>query len=175
MGLAGQQALADMAARQGQLAQTGGQLGLQYGQLSQQDIAQASQLAQQRAGMAQGIGALAGQTGDIAGRLGALGQVQAGFGQQAQGQRLQDINALMAMGGMQQQQAQNILEAQYQADQAAYNQPLQQIGFLADLTKALPSSQSALFQQSAPSPSVGQQVAGLGIGAMGLAKAASAF
>jgi len=64
-----------------------------------------------------------------------------------------------------------VLNAQFAAEQAAYQQPFQQLGFMADLTKALPSSQSAIFQQSSPSPGFGQQVAGLAMGAAGLSRA----
>ena len=145
-------------------AQAGGQLGLQYGQLGQADVAQLAAMAGQQGQMAQGIGALAGQAGQLGGRLGALGQVQAGLGQQAQQQRAFDASQLMGYGGTQQQQAQNVLNAQFAAEQAAYQQPFQQLGFMADLTKALPSSQSAIFQQSSPSPGFGQQVAGLAMG-----------
>ena len=145
-------------------AQAGGQLGLQYGQLGQADVAQLAAMAGQQGQLAQGIGALAGQAGQLGGRLGALGQVQAGLGQQAQQQRAFDSSQLMGYGGTQQQQAQNVLNAQYAAEQAAYQQPFQQLGFMADLTKALPSSQSAIFQQSSPSPGFGQQVAGLAMG-----------
>jgi len=152
-------------------AQAGGQLGLQYGQLGQADVAQLAAMAGQQGQMAQGIGALAGQAGQLGGRLGALGQVQAGLGQQAQQQRAFDASQLMGYGGTQQQQAQNVLNAQFAAEQAAYQQPFQQLGFMADLTKALPSSQSAIFQQSSPSPGFGQQVAGLAMGAAGLARA----
>ena len=171
MGLQGLQTQAGMYGQQGQLAQQGSQIGLQYGQLSQQDINQAAAMAQQKAGMAQGIGSLAGQTGQLAGQLGSLGQMQAGLGQQAQQQRMADYNALMNYGGFEQQQGQNILNSQYQADKAAYDQPFQQIAFMADLTKALPSSQFAQFQQQTPQASTAQQVAGIGMGVAGMAKA----
>jgi len=81
------------------------------------------------------------------------------------------VSQLMGFGGTQQQQAQNVLNAQYAAERQAYDQPFQQLGFLGDMTKALPSSQSAVFQQSAPSPGFAQTVAGLGVGAAGLSRA----
>jgi len=152
-------------------AQMGGQMGLQYGQLGQADVAQLAAMAGQQGQMAQGIGSLAGQAGQLGGRLGALGQVQAGLGQQHQQQQAFDASQLMGYGGTQQQQAQNVLNAQYQAEQGAYQQPFQQLGFMADLTKALPSSQSSILQQSSPSPGFGQQVAGLAMGAAGLSRA----
>jgi hypothetical protein len=171
LGLQGQQALAQMAGQRANIAQQGGQLGLQYGQLSQADVNQLAALAGQEASTAQGIGSLAAQGGQLGGRLASMGQIQAGLGQQAQQQRAADAQQLLGYGGMQQQQAQNVLNAQYQADQAAYMQPLQQLGFLGDLTKALPSSQSSILQQNAPNPGLGQQVAGLALGAAALGRA----
>ncbi len=171
LGLQGQQALAQMAGQRADIARTGGQLGLQYGQLSQADVNQLAALAGQEAATAQGIGSLAAQGGQLGGRLASMGQIQAGLGQQAQQQRAADAQQLLGYGGMQQQQAQNVLNAQFAADQAAYMQPLQQLGFLGDLTKALPSSQSSILQQNAPNPGFGQQVAGLAIGAAGLSRA----
>ena len=171
LGLQGQQALAQMAGQRANIAQQGGQLGLQFGQLGQADISQLAALAGQQAQTAQGIGSLAAQGGQLGGRLASIGQIQAGLGQQAQQQRAADAQQLLGFGGVQQQQAQNVLNAQLAAEQAAYSQPLQQLGFLGDLTKALPSSQSSILQQSAPSPGLGQQVAGLALGAAALGRA----
>jgi len=171
LGLQGQQALAQMAGQRANIAQQGGQLGLQFGQLGQGDVSQLAALAGQQAQTAQGIGSLAAQGGQLGGRLASMGQIQAALGQQAQQQRSADAQQLLGFGGMQQQQAQNVLNAQLAAEQAAYAQPLQQLGFLGDLTKALPSSQSSILQSSAPSPGLGQQVAGLAFGAAQLGRA----
>ena len=171
LGLQGQQALAQIAGQRANIAQQGGQLGLQFGQLGQADVSQLAALAGQQAQTAQGIGSLAAQGGQLGGRLASMGQIQASLGQQAQQQRAADAQQLLGFGGMQQQQAQNVLNAQLAAEQAAYAQPLQQLGFLGDLTKALPSSQSSILQSSAPSPGLGQQVAGLAFGAAQLGRA----
>ena len=171
LGLQGQQALAQMAGQRANIAQQGGQLGLQFGQLGQADVSQLAALAGQQAQTAQGIGSLAAQGGQLGGRLASIGQIQAGLGQQAQQQRAADAQQLLGFGGMQQQQAQNVLNAQLAAEQAAYTQPLQQLGFLGDLTKALPSSQSSILQQNQPDPGLGQQVAGLALGAAALGRA----
>jgi hypothetical protein len=160
-----------MAGQRANIAQQGGQLGLQFGQLAQRDVDQLAALAQQRGAMGQGIAGLALQGGQLAGQLGSLGGQQAALGQQAQQQRAADVQQLLQFGGMGQQQAQNVLNAQFAAEQAAYNQPLAQLGFLGDMTKALPSSQSAVFQQQAPSPSLAQTAGGLALGAAGLARA----
>ena len=178
-GMAGAAQSGQQAAQASQLAQAlgqmglgaagqRGQLGLQYGQLGQADVQQLMQMAGQRAQMGQGIGALAGQTGQLVGRLAAMGGQQAQLGQMMQQSNLADVSALMNLGNMTQQQAQNVLNAQYQAQMNAYQQPFREYGFLADMTKALPSSQSAMFQSSSPSPSWFQQGAGLATGVAGL-------
>jgi hypothetical protein len=171
LGMQGQQSLASMAGQRADLARAGGQLGLQFGQLGQADVSQLAALAGQQQQAAQGIGALAGQAGQLGGRLASMGQIQASLGQQGQQQRAADVSQLMGFGGTQQQQAQNVLNAQFAAERQAYDEPFRQLGFLGDMTKALPSSQSAVFQQSAPSPGFAQTVAGLGVGAAGLSRA----
>ena len=171
LGMQGQQSLASMAGQRADLARAGGQLGLQFGQLGQADVSQLAALAGQQQQAAQGIGALAGQAGQLGGRLASMGQIQASLGQQGQQQRAADVSQLMGFGGTQQQQAQNVLNAQFAAERQAYDEPFRQLGFLGDMTKALPSSQSAVFQQSAPSPGFAQQVAGLAAGAAGLSRA----
>ena len=178
-GMAGAAQSGQQAAQASQLAQAlgqmglgaagqRGQLGLQYGQLGQADVQQLMQMGAQRGQMGQGIGALAGQTGQLGGRLAAMGGQQAQLGQMMQQSNLADVSALMNLGNMTQQQAQNVLNSQYAAQMNAYQQPFKEYGFLADLTKALPSSQSAMFQQSSPSPSWFQQGAGLATGIAGM-------
>ena len=171
LGLSGQQALAQMAGQRANIAQQGGQMGLQYGQYGQQNVNQLAALAQQQGAMGQGIAGLAGQSGQLAGQLSNMGAQQAQLGSQAQQQRAFDTQQLMQYGGVQQQQAQNVLNAQYAAEQGAYNQPLADVAFLGDMTKALPSSQSAVFQQQAPSPGLAQTAGGLAMGAAGVARA----
>ena len=179
-GMAGAAQSGQQAAQASQLAQAlgqmglgaagqRGQLGLQYGQLGQADVQQLMQMAGQRGQMGQGLGALAGQTGQLGGRLAAMGGQQAQLGQMMQQSNLADVSALMNLGNMTQQQAQNVLNSQYQAQMNAYHQPFKEYGFLADMTKALPSSQYAMFQQSSPSPSWFQQGAGAAAGIAGLA------
>ena len=171
LGLSTQQALAQMAGQRANIAQQGGQMGLQYGQYGQQNVNQLAALAQQQGAMGQGIAGLAGQSGQLAGQLSNLGTQQAQIGAQAQQQRAADTQGLMQYGGVQQQQAQNVLNAKYAAEQGAYNQPLADVAFLGDMTKALPSSQSAVFQQQSPSPGLAQTAGGLAVGAAGLARA----
>lgn len=139
----------------GQQLQAAG-LGAQYGQAAQQ-------LNEQSAQFGAGLGLQGLQTAmQGAGQLGQLGQTQ--FGQQM------GINQLMSQyGGQQQQQAQNILGAQYQDFLNAQNQPYKQLGFMSDMLRGLPLSQSASTMYQQP-PSMTSQLAGLGTAAAGFSK-----
>ena len=80
------------------------------------------------------------------------------------------INQLQnATGTQQQQQVQNTLNNQYQDYQNAQNFPYQQMGFMSDIIRGLPTSQTASTLYQAP-PSTAQTVASLGLGAAGLSK-----
>jgi hypothetical protein len=78
------------------------------------------------------------------------------LGQQQQGQRQRELDALRAT-----------------QLQTAY-QPYQQLAFLSDIYKGAPSSQMALTTQAAPAPSPFQQVAGLATGTLAAAGAVKA-
>ena len=134
----------------------GAGLGAQYGQAAQQ-------LNEQSAQFGAGLGLQGLQTAmQGAGQLGQLGQLQ--FGQNM------GINQLLSQyGGMQQNQAQNILNAQYQDYLNAQNQPYKQLGFMSDMLRGLPLAQSASTMYQAP-PSMFSQVAGLGTAAAGFGK-----
>ena len=128
-------------------------LGAQYGQAAQQ-------LAEQSAQFGAGLGLQGLQTAiQGANQLGNLGQTQ--FNQ------TMGINQLMAQyGAQQQQQAQSILDAQYQDFLNAQNYPYKQMGFMSDMLRGLPLAQSAstMYGQA---PSTASQLAGLGTAAIG--------
>jgi len=133
--------------------------GLQtaYQQAADQ-FAREQQLREQSRQYGAGLGMQGLQTGlQAAGQLGQLG------GQQfAQGM---DINKLQQQYGMQQQQQmQNILNAQYQDYLNARQYPYQQLGFMSDMLRGLPLSQSYSQTYQQP-PSMLGQLAGLGMGA----------
>jgi len=89
------------------------------------------------------------------------GQAQVGLGEA--GQRLGgvDINRLLSVGGVQQQQLQNELEAARRTELARQQEPFRRVTFASDILRGVPSSQIRYTQT--PTPSVLQQVAGLGI------------
>ena len=139
----------------GQQLQAAG-LGAQYGQAAQQ-------LGEQSAQFGAGLG-LQGLQAAMQGaqQLGNLGQTQ--FGQNMA------LNQLQAQyGQQQQQQMQNILGAQYQDFLNYQNYPYKQLGFMSDIIRGVPLTQtgSALYQQA---PSAVSQLAGLGTAAVGASK-----
>jgi hypothetical protein len=137
----------------GQQLQAAG-MGAQYGQAAQQ-------LGEQSAQFGAGLG-LQGLQAAMQGaqQLGNLGQTQ--FGQNMAINQLQN-----QYGQQQQQQMQNILGAQYQDFLNYQNYPYKQLGFMSDILRGAPLTQTgaAVYQQP---PSMLGQIAGAGIAAKGL-------
>jgi hypothetical protein len=131
-----------------------------YNQAQQQYNTQYGQNAQQQqfgAGLGmQGLG-IANQAAQ---NLGALGQTQ--FGQNM------GITGLQNQFGLQQQQsAQNLLNTKYEDFQGAQNYPYKQMGFMSDIIRGLPTSQTgATMYQAAPTAI--QNLTSLGLGAAGI-------
>jgi hypothetical protein len=109
--------------------------------------------------------------GNAANSLGQLGQNQ--YGQQM------GINQLQAQyGGQQQALQQQGLTQAYQDFVNQQNYPYKQLGFMSDMIRGLPLGQQSTAQIYQPPGSVAGQIAGLGVGALGLtglAKQAGVF
>jgi hypothetical protein len=136
----------------GDIQATGSQLAFQQ---AQQQFNTERQLGEQSRQFGAGIGLQGLQTGlNAAQQLGALGQ--SGFGQQQQIAGMQS-----QLGNLQQQQAQNILGAQYQDWLNAQNQPFRNLGFMSDVLRGAPLTQTgtAVYGQA---PSTMSSLAGLG-------------
>ncbi|MEL0287066.1 MAG: hypothetical protein VXA34_00260 [Gammaproteobacteria bacterium] len=137
---------------QGELAgKTLEQQARSAGQLRQQGFQQAQQAAQRAA------------------------QLQAGLGQAAQQMGMQDINQLLGLGSLQQRQQQagfDVARANTMAQQAL---PFQEIGFLSDLFRGVPTMQTQLQTSTTPPPSLGSQLLGLGIAGLGAVGQAGGF
>jgi hypothetical protein len=130
------QAMQQFNAEQAARMQSAG-MGAQYGQA-------ANQLGEQSRQFGAGLGLQGLQTAlQGAGALGNLGATQ--FGQQAQGIGIQG-----QLGGTQQQQQQNILNQQYQDFLTQKQYPYQQLGFMSDMLRGLPLSQSSTQMYSNP-------------------------
>lgn len=123
----------------------------------------AAQLAEQSRQYGAGLGLQGLQTAlQGAGQLGQLGQTE--FGQNLA------INQLQQQYGQQQQQRmQDILGAQYQDFLNFQNYPYKQLGFMSDILRGVPLSQTgtSVYGQA---PSTFSQIAGLGTAALGASK-----
>lgn len=188
MGNIGSQ-IGNLAGQRGQLALqsagTIGNLGAQQaglaGQLANISAQQAGILGQQsqlQQALGQGIGNLAGQQfgigyqtaqglGTLGTQMGNIGAQQAGLGAQAQSQQQADVNMLYNLGAQQQKQQQAELDAQRATQMQNAMQPYQNLAFVSDIYRGAPSTQMGITAQAAPTPSPFQQIAGLGIGALG--------
>ena len=110
---------------------------------------------------AQQLGTLGTQTLQGAQTQLQAAQAQSGLGSLTQQLGGVDINRLLSVGGVQQQQAQNVLEAARQTELERQQEPFRRAGFASDILRGVPTSQIQYTSQ--PSPSLFQQVAGLGI------------
>jgi len=163
------QAAANLARQQGDIMAQGQQAAYQQGMgqfnAEQAATANAAQLNAQQGQFGAGLGLQGLQTALTASNaLGNLGNTQY---QQGMG-----INALQNQYGLQQQaQVQKDLDTKYQDFLNYQNYPYKQLGFMSDIIRGAPLTQtgSALYQ--AP-PSNAQNIMSLGLGAAGIAKVA---
>lgn len=171
----GQQNLAAQLQTQG----LGAGQALQAQQLNQAAQLQAQQQALgQRQQMAQ-FGLQGAQLGEQSRQFGAnLGlqgiqqqlaaaQALGGLGQQEFGQRQAALQAQMGAGSQLQAMEQQRLEQQYQDFLSQQRYPYSQLGFLSDVLRGIPTSQSAQSIYAAQ-PSMVNQLAGAGMTAYGL-------
>ena len=163
------QAAANLARQQGDIMAQGQQAAYQQGmgQFNAEQAAtqNAAQLNAQQGQFGAGLGLQGLQTALTASNaLGNLGNTQY---QQGMG-----INALQNQYGLQQQaQVQKDLDTKYQDYLNFQNYPYKQIGFMSDILRGAPLTQtgSALYQAA---PSSAQNIMSLGLGAAGISKLA---
>jgi len=157
----------------------GAQLGLQGSQLGAQTAGQGGKLdlqgQQLASGAAGGLGSLGGQYTALGGQMGNLsqgltnaGRFQGQMGQDLQAAQGQDINTLMGLGGFEQRYNQAGLDAQRQTTMDRQMQPYQQMAFLSDIFRGVPSTASTYGSSYTPPPSFLSQLGGLGMGMAGL-------
>jgi len=140
-------------------------------QLRSAGFGQALQAAQQSFENARNRQLSTAQTmGNLSQGLGTAGVQQAGLGQAFQQGQQADINTLLSLGGMEQQQAQNVYEAQRQTALQRQMEPYQRIGFMSDIFQGVPTAQQVTQTTSAPGPNAISQIAGLGLGIYGLSQ-----
>jgi hypothetical protein len=163
------QAAANLARQKGDILAQGQQAAYQQGMgqfnAEQAATANAAQLNAQQGQFGAGLGLQGLQTSlTAANALGNLGG--------AQYQQNMGINALQNQYGLQQQaQMQKDIDTKYQDFLNYQNYPYKQLGFMSDIIRGAPLTQtgSALYQ--AP-PSNAQNIMSLGLGAAGIAKVA---
>jgi hypothetical protein len=110
--------------------------------------------------------------------FGGLGQAQAGLGQGMaqlglglQGAQQRDVSSLLGLGGLEQAQQQAGLDAYRKTISERARSPYQNIGFLSDIFRGVPSTGGTYTQKQIQDPSMLSQVAGLGLGLAGLGQA----
>ena len=155
--------------------QTAGQVGYQdYMNPYQQNVTAGIESQFQK--MQNQAAAQAGQVGSFGGarqgvQAAELGRQQAESGGQslaqnygqAQQQAQADIAATMAAGSVQQQAAQQTLDAQYRQQLQQMYEPYQRLGFVSDIYQGMPSSAMATAMGTSPGTSPLAQAVGTGI------------
>jgi len=153
----------------------------QKGDIQAQGMQQAFQNAQQQfnQSQAQNMGAaqLNAQQGQYGAGLGLQGLQTALTGANALGalggqqyQQNMGVNALQNQYGLQQQaQMQKDLDTRYQDFLGYQNYPYKQIGFMSDILRGMPLTQTGSSVYQAP-PSTMQNITALGLGAAGISK-----
>ena len=153
----GQNQLSAQAVRSGAFG--GGREGVQR---AEQDLRRLEAIGRSQAqGFQTALGAAQNQqrVGLAAGQqLGALGQQQADMARQ-------DINQLLAAGGLERQLAQQALDAQRATQLQQSYEPFQRAEFLKNIYAAGPTSQSQITMATAPTAAPLAQSIGTGLGA----------
>ena len=110
--------------------------------------------------------------------FGGLGQAQAGLGQGMaqlgvglQGAQQGDVANLLGLGGLEQAQQQAGLDAYRKTIAERAQSPYQNLGFLSDIFRGVPSTGGTYTQEQTQDPSMLSQVAGIGLGLAGLGQA----
>ena len=149
--------------------QLGAGQSLEAQKANQAAALQAAQLSQQGEQYAAGLGKELGLAGlqagiDTSKALGAMGTEQ-------QNADLARLQAQVAAGEREQAQLQGESDTDYQNRMAALNYQKQQLQFYSDILRGNAGALGSTAVQYAPAPSVASQIGGLGLGALGLAKA----
>lgn len=154
-----------------QQARTGAQMrsaGYQQAQQQAQNAFQ-NQMARQQSA-AQLFGQLGQGIGALGSNIAKTGLSQAALGEMAQTGQQRDINALMSLGGLEQQQAQSVFDAARATDLERQYEPFQRLSFMSDIFRGVPSTQQSISSTTAPDPSFISQIGGLGLGLAGLSQ-----
>lgn len=103
------------------------------------------------------------------------GAGEANLGSEAQATGLSGASALLQSGGLEQQQAQENLNVPYEQFLAGEAYPFQTTGWAANIAEGLGGASGGTSSTTSPGASLGSQVAGLGVGSVGVLGATGAF
>ena len=103
--------------------------------------------------------------------FGGLGQSQAQLGLGLQGAQQADVSNMLGLGGLEQAQQQAKLDAYRRTASERGQSPYQNLGFLSDIFRGVPSTGGTYTQGYTQDPSMLSQVAGMGLGLAGLGQA----
>ncbi len=103
------------------------------------------------------------------------GAGEANLGSEAQATGLSGASALLQSGGLEQQQAQENLNVPYEQFLAGEAYPFQTTGWEANIAEGLGGASGGTSSTTSPGASVGSQVAGLGVGTVGVLGATGGF
>lgn len=137
--------------------------------IDQQKARTAGQLRSQGYGQAQNMAQGAFENQMARGQTGAqlfqgLGQAQAGLGTLAQTSQNQDIKTLLGVGGLEQQQQQSEYDVQREAGIEQMMEPFQRFGYMSDILRGVPTTQSQMLTGSAPQQNTIGDVVGTTMG-----------
>jgi hypothetical protein len=173
MGMAGEQFAGQMAGQAGQLGQGQAQMGLQGAQAAGALGLQGQEMTGR---VAEGLGTLGSQAGQLGLQQGTalkdIGLSQASLGELGQNMAQKEQGFLFDVGKQFQAQDQANIEADRQTQLQQAYEPYQRVGFLSDIYKGAPSSQSTITATTTPNVSPAQSILGLGVA--GLSAAAGA-
>jgi cell division ATPase FtsA len=147
-----------------QQARTGAGLraqGFQQAMGQAQTAFENQQRRQQQA--SQIFGGLGQAQAGLGGQQAALGQASAQLGLGLQGAQQKDVSGLLGLGGLEQAQQQAGLDAYRKTISERARSPYQNIGFLSDIFRGVPSTGGTYTQKQTQDPSMLSQVAGLGL------------
>mgnify|MGYP003668508593 CR=1 FL=1 len=111
-------------------------------------------------------GAAGRQFADASAKLREAGY-QSALNQQQLGQ--QDISNLLGIGSLYQQQAQGVADAERATALQQSYEPYQRLGFLSDILRGVPTTQSSMSIGTSPSQNPLSQIAGIAATGLGLA------
>ena len=103
------------------------------------------------------------------------GAGEANLGSEAQATGLQGASALLQTGGLEQQEGQENLNVPYEQYLAAQAYPFQTTGWEAGIAEGLGSSAGGTSTTTSPGPSEVSQIAGLGLGGLGVVGSTGGF